>query len=262
MRPVSWMRGAVALSACLLAMHAQTPAQRTMGAPPPAAAPANAQPDSIETALRQYRSMWQKMSPAQQKAFLDQGGATPEQYERTLMDKSGTPPASGLAGAPRSTVNALDSLITSLQDLNAIRDGNLVRVQADGCPREIATRLADLRGRLQQDRNELAGADAPSGPVARPKDVPGSVPADPMSLANNWFKQPPLDKSPARPADTRESKLLADVLAGSPAPASPGRVPDPKSAAAGEREKELHEEIARIEAEIVQLSAACATPGK
>jgi hypothetical protein len=266
MRP-EFLKGIVLLSACLVTIHAQTPVERTMGGQPPSAAPVNEQPDSVESALRQYRSMWQKMSPAQQKAFLDSGGATPEQYEHSLRSKGAATPASGRApqGDPRATVNALDSLTTSLQDLNAIRDGNLVRVQTDGCPREIASRLTDLRGRLQQDRSELAGRDAPAGAGARPKDASASASADPMSVANNWFKQPPAEKSSARPAeppaDSRESKLLADVLAGQPA-ASPAKPLDPKLPVSQQREKELREEITRLEAEIAQLSTACTTPDK
>jgi hypothetical protein len=211
--------------------------------------------------------MWQKMSPAQQKAFLDSGGASPEQYEHTLRSKGATAPTAGRApqGDPHATVNALDSLVTSLQDLNAIRDGNLVRIQTDGCPPEIASRLADLRGRLQQDRNELAGSNGPIEAKVQPKDASGSAPVDAISLANNWFKQPPAEKSPARPAeppaDSRESKLLADALAGQPAPAPPARGPD-QSPAGQQREKELQEEIARIEAEVAQLSTGCATHGK
>jgi hypothetical protein len=213
--------------------------------------------------------MWQKMSPAQQKAFLDSGGSTPEQYERMLRTKgqSAPPAAATLAGRPastdqRSTADALDSLTTSLQDLNAIRDGNLVRVQKDGCPPEVTSRLADLRGRLRRDEADLAGVEA-QGSVAPPVKERANA-ADPMAIANDWYKQPQqTEKESKRSAEpggeTKESKLLADVLTAGPSTAGPAHHVDPKSPEAQQRQKELEEEIARLKAEIAQLSGACAT---
>lgn len=250
----------------------QAQVQRTMGAAPAAAQSSSPQSDTVDNLLRQYRSMWQKMSSAQQKAFLDSGGATPEQYERTLRTKglSAVPPsphpaASGgrqVQGDPRSTENALDSLVTSLQDLNAIRDGNLTRVQKDGCPPEVTSRLADLRGKLQQDEAELTGTEAPKAAGVAAKDRP--APGDAMAIASDWFKQPAkAENAPAAAAsssgDARESKLLADALSGpAPAAASARRI-DPKSPEAQQRQKDLETEIAGIKAEITQLSGACAT---
>jgi len=212
--------------------------QRTMGVASPAANAADSQPDPIDGLLRQYRTMWQKMSAAQQKAFLDSGGTTPEQYERTLRSK-GTPAAPAAREtqtAPRATVDVLDSLTTSLQDLNAIRDGNLARVQKEGCPPEVASRLADLRSRLRQ-------ADPP-----QPKDRAAA--GDPMAIASDWFKQAPKAEAPLPGADTHDGKLLDNVLGESAA------------RPAETRRKDTEEEIARIKAEIAQLSGACGALGK
>jgi hypothetical protein len=219
-----------------------------MNAPPPAAG-VPSQPDAIDNVLRQYRTMWQKMSPAQQKSFLDSGGATPEQYERTLRAKgpSAIPPAPATPSNrqappdPRATSDAIDSLTTSMQDLNAIRDGNLVRVQKDGCPPEVASRLTDLRGRLRQKETELAGGDGA---------VPAKEPAgsgDALAIAGDWFKRPQAaEKLPEAAADTKESKALADVL-----PTAPAQRAESKP-------KGLEEEIARLKGEIGKLSATCA----
>ena len=83
------------------------------------------------------------MTPAQQKVFVQHGGRTPEDYER-MMRGSASQFAPGGAGSPRNTApvrasdprdaakainpSDLDSISKSLQDLNAIRDGNLGRV--------------------------------------------------------------------------------------------------------------------------------------
>jgi hypothetical protein len=219
-----------------------------MNAPPPATGSPN-QPDAIDNVLRQYRTMWQKMSPAQQKSFLDSGGATPEQYERTLRAKgpSAIPPAPATPSSrqappdPRSTSDALDSLTTSMQDLNAIRDGNLVRVQKDGCPPEVTSRLVDLRGRLHQKETELAGGDA----AVPAKESAGG--ADARTIAGDWFKHPQAaEKRPEAAEDTKESKLLADVLPTAPAPR------------AETKPKDLEEEIAQLKGEIAKLSVTCA----
>lgn len=261
--PLLWIIMPVVFVSMPPVARGQAAVQRTMGTTP-SAAPSGSQSDSIDNLLQQYRGMWLKMSPAQQKAFLDSGGSTPEQYERTLRSKgmSGLPPTPVPAGRaaqsdPHVTVNALDSLTTSLQDLNAIRDGNLVRVQKDGCLPEVASRLVLLRGRLHQDESKLSGGAALAGTADSPKNRPSS---DPMAIASDWFKETPKEAnstgSPSAPAaDTHESRLLDSVLVASPAQAElhPAAV---KPAEPQDR-KELEEEISRTKAEIAQLSSAC-----
>jgi hypothetical protein len=249
--------------------QAQAVVQRTIGAASPSTTTTNTQSDAIDNLLRQYRTMWQNMSPAQQKAFLDSGGSTPEQYERVLRTKGLSALPAGPAPTtqaghhpsvdPRTTVDALGSLTTSLLDLNAIRDGNLVRVQKDGCPPEVTSRLADLRGRLGQDEADLVGVEFPAPVAAQAKELPNDT--DPMTIASDWYKQSKPGGAPSngtRAADTKEAKQLADVLAGGPT-ASPARRIDPKSPEAQQRQKDMEEEIAHIKSEIAQLSGACTT---
>ena len=71
-------------------------------------APALAAPNASSDALEKYREMWRKMSPAQQKAFVDSGGYTPEQYERLLKPKGA---ASGPGGSadPRTKIESESS---------------------------------------------------------------------------------------------------------------------------------------------------------
>lgn len=236
--------------------------------------------DAADNMLRQYRTMWQKMSTAQQKALLDSGGSTPEQFERTLRTKGLSAPSANAEpmmppdrqspAQPHTAADALDSLTTSLQDLNAIRDANLSRVQKDGCPPEVTSRLTDLKGKLRQAEAELNGVAAPlpaSSQVARRVGA-----GDPTAIAADWYKQTLPDQPEAaraggssvnRPGETggdnRENKLLSDVLPGGPTLAGPQRNMDPKSTEVLQRKKDSEEEIARIKAEIAQLSGACAS---
>jgi hypothetical protein len=272
-----WMLVTVAsLASTPQSVRGQTSIQRTITSSPSSITAPNNAPDPIDGMLRQYREMWQKMGPAQQKAFLDAGGSAPDQYERTLRTKglSAVPPAPvplsrQTPSDPRAAVNALDSLTTSLQDLNAIRDGNLGRVQKDGCPPEVTSRLADLRGKLRQYETELTGVEAPAPSPSQAKERPGLT--DTMAIANDWFKRSPQDQpetlgqgagnpsSLRNEADTNnhESKLLAGVLSSAPAAAAPERRMDPKSPEALQKQKALEEEIALLKVEIAQLSGAC-----
>ena len=219
----------------------QTP-QRTMVSAPPSAQPTpSATPDPSATALEKYREMWRNMTSAQQKAFLDSGGQTPEQYERTLKQKA---PQS--SRSDRGIDPTMDALSKSLQDLNAIRDGNLGRVQKDGCPPEVASRIADLKGRLLGYESELNGAQPQAVAAVQPRESSG--PADPLGLAADWYK-PAAVPEPAGTRASRQSKMLGEVLAGVPTAAPPGR---PAGA--------IEQQIAATKLEIEQLSGACIAP--
>jgi hypothetical protein len=127
--------------------------------------------------------------------------------------------------APANPTGTMDSLSNSLQDLNAIRDGNLNRVQKDGCSAETAARLTELRGKLRQLDTE--SVDAPA-------------------LAADWFKPAPVKQEEQ---SERENRLLDAVLPGTvAAPAKP----------AVQRPKANEEELARLRSEFARLSAACA----
>jgi hypothetical protein len=196
-------------------------------------APASAAPDGADNALEKYREMWRKMTPAQQKAFVDSGGYTPEQYERLLKQKgSGAPVDPG-----RKIDPAMDSLNKSIQNLDTIRDANLGRVQAENCPPEVAARIADLKAKLQAYESEPSGVPAPI--AARPREA--GNPVDPLAIAADWYK--PGSGIPPATRASQQSKLLADVLPS--AEALPART-------------QAHElEIARTRTELEQLSGAC-----
>ena len=146
-----------------------------------------------------------------------------------LAQQSQQPPVRKPPAAPANPTGTMDSLSNSLQDLNAIRDGNLTRVQKDGCSAETAARLTEFRGKLRQLDAETVDAQA---------------------IAADWFK-PAVVKQEDQ--SERESRLLDAVLPGAAAaPAKP----------AAQRPKANEEELARLRSEIARLSAACAAVGR
>ena len=169
-----------------------------------------------------------------------------------VAPKTTPPPAATPPRTPAEAGNAagaLDSLSNSLQDLNAIRDANLTRVQKDGCPPEVSARLADLRSKLRQNEAELSGEAPAKAPL------PQKAGADPEAIASGWFKRPQQDRpetvsqAPVS-ASTRETKMLADVLPDAPAPAA-------KSKAPARPREDVEDEIAHLKAEITRLSGSC-----
>jgi hypothetical protein len=263
---------------------AQTPPpQRTMVSRPETTAPGDSSGASsaMAAAMERYREMWNKMSATQRQAFVNAGGSTPERYERSLKQRGNSFVADG-EGAAQQTVersrktpdsgnpidsNAFDSLSKSLQDLSSVRDGNLWRVQKDGCPPEIASRMADLRGKLETYELELNGAEsaAPAGAGASSREKRGST--DRLAIAADWFKSP-ADKETSTPGsgapggNSRESKLLDAALAGNGSAVAPESRIAPKSAETERTRKAAEQDIARIKGELAQLSGACTAPKK
>ena len=239
-----FIRSSFAVAVLVAAAQGQTRTdtpQRTILTTPPSvhsdAAPASpsAPPDAADSALEKYREMWRKMTPAQQKAFLDSGGYTPEQYERQLKPKG-----SGPAGAstPRNADTMMDSLNKSIRNLDTVRDANLGRVQSESCPPEVAARIADLKAKLQSYES---GGSAPTPVSTRP--VTNVTAADPLAIANEWYKPAAASMSSDRVA--QQNRLLAEVLpSGTPVP----------------RPQVSEQELARTKAELEQLSGACAAP--
>lgn len=204
--------------------------------------PASSKPDATDSALEKYREMWRKMTPAQQKAFIDSGGYTPEQYERLV--KSKTESGAGGGDPQRRVDPAFDSLNKSLQNLDTIRDANLGRVQEQNCPPEVAARISDLKSRL---RSYESGYDGAADPGAAPARAPAnSNPPDPLAIATDWFKASQAPE-PVISAE-QQSKLLADVL--------------PRAQAGPEKRQVGQQEIAGVKAELEQLSGACGAPAR
>lgn len=247
-----------------------TPPQRTITTRPDStvssdAKPASGTPTNPAAALEQYRQMWQRMTPAQQKAIVSAGGPTPEQFERTLMGRGATSvKGANAASAPdprAADSGSLDALSKSLQDLNAVRDGNLSLVQKDGCAPELASRIADLKAKLRSDEFELNGTEPAAAPPTDTRMPEKGNAADPMAVASDWFKHPGDPKQTARPEDssrTRESSQLDAVLSGTQAPAAAERRVDPKSPEAEQNRKAIEADMARVKSELEQLSGACA----
>ena len=277
----------VLLSLAFTTVAQTPPPQRTMVSRPEGAVPADtngASSSATAAALEKYREMWNRMSAPQRQAFVNAGGSTPEQYERSLKQRGNSfaPAGDGAAqssgersrkAAPDSgnpmDSNAFDSLSKSLQDLSAVRDGNLWRVQKDGCPPEIASRMADLRGKLETDEFELKGGESSTAPAAGAgsKDKTGST--DRLTIAADWFKHPADSEAPtlvaasgATDLNSRESKLLEAALAGNRSTAATASPADPKSPEGERTRKAAEEDIARIKAELAQLSGACTAPKK
>ncbi len=259
---------------------AQTPPpQRTMVSRPETSGPADSSgagsSSAMAAAMERYREMWNKMSASQRQAFVNAGGSTPEQYERSLKQR-GNGFVAG-EGAAQQTVersrktpdsgNPIDSNAFDSQDLSSVRDGNLWRVQKDGCPPEIATRMADLRGKLETYELELNGVEssAPAAAGASSKEKRSST--DRLAIAADWFKSP-ADKEASTPGsgapggNSRESKLLDAALAGNGSAVTPESRIAPKSAETERTRKAAEQDIARIKGELAQLSGACTAPKK
>lgn len=157
--------------------------------------------------------------------------------------KGANPPASSRADSA-----AFDSLSKSLQDLNVIRDGNLSLVQKDGCAPELASRIADLKAKLNAPDSSVA-AHATAKPQEKTSDT------DPMAVANDWFKPASTSKQTA-PRSTRESSLLDAVLRRTPA--APERPAEPDAPGGGQNQKLSDAEMVSVKSELEQLSSACA----
>jgi hypothetical protein len=214
----------------------------------------------IARSVENYRQMWRKMKPAQQKQMLQMGGATPEQYERMLRGGlAGGTPHAGSAPADKSTApdynrgadaGALDSLGQSLIDLNAIRDANVARLQKDGCPPEVAARIADLRGRLARMEGESNGHGEPAQSAAAARRTSGAVALD---VAANWFKADDRTETGGDAgAGPSPSTLLDSVL-----PEGDGSRPKPRPGDEAARRRTQEAGMAQIKAELAQLQGTC-----
>jgi hypothetical protein len=263
------MKISILLLSLLVPADAQTSVQRTIGSAPPqetsGRAVAGASSDAqIRAAVAAYRKSWDQMSDKVRKSILSHGGQTPEQYERLLRQGSTRIPAAvnGAEQSPKSADSDLDldvlhTMKTSTQDLNIIRDGNLRRVQTPGCAPELASRIADLKSRLELQESSLRVEETP--PETAPRKTAARAGSS-AAVADDSFKAP--TRSPAssptsgETADTKNSQL--DAVLG----LSTGETPAVKPAAAkpadnGVDRKQAELEIARIQAELDRLTSAC-----
>jgi hypothetical protein len=251
--------------------------QRTMETAPPesspgtAAAMAGGDDAYVRSAVETYRRSWEGMSARTRKMLLSHGGQTPDQYERNLRQRlavngqhTGTASASPTATAPNGgmstaesgrqlNLDVLNTMKTSAGDLNAIRDGNLQRVQKGGCAPEVALRLAELKGRLAAQENELRG---PAGAGEPPKGAAGRS-GSAAPLPGEWFKSS-AEQQPrtGEPRDAANQQL--DAVLGTNTRETGPAEPAAAKPADAERRKQAEAEIALTRAELDGLAGACA----
>ncbi len=178
------------------------------------------------------------------------GQSTTDAPKRTLFDSKGAtlkkpePPAADVA-KPRETAapenargaseRALDSLGTSTENLNEIRDSNVRRLTGDGCAPEVSARIADLRTRLQM----ATGAPDVAVKSSNVREDSGSAT---LAMASNWFKSGSAGSSLI--AKDKSNELLDSVL-----PDSPARKPADSRAE--------YRDAAGLKSEIEHLLATC-----
>jgi len=105
----------------------------------------------------------------------------------------------------------MNTVLSSTEDLNSIRDAYLRRLSGDGCAPDVAVRAAELRSRLHDDAAN-AGTQRSSADIERAM----------LALASDWYAKP-LGEAPAAAAATREAeraKLLDAALAPADSPAA------------------------------------------
>jgi hypothetical protein len=246
-----WMAAAQSAGTSNAPQPAWTPAPRQGG-------PNGMSEAQIARAVENYRQTWRKMKPDQQKRTIQMGGFTPEQYERMLRgglaagaQGAGTAAADKAAGPDYNRgpdAGTLDSLGQSLIDLNAIRDSNVGRLQKDGCPPEVANRIAELRGKLARLEGEPGGHADPAQANAPVRRTSG---ADALDTAANWFKAD--DHADAAGAAGPSSGALLDSVL----PGGEATRPKPLTGDAAARRKTQEDGAAQIKAELAQLQGAC-----
>ena len=157
--------------------------------------------------------------------------------QRTIMENrvtKGKDTDKAQQPAPTSE-RAIDSLLTSTEDLNSIRDGYVRRLAGDGCRPDIAIRVAELHSRLDESG---AGRAASAGSQQTNFEMEGAL----MILAAGWYEAH-AEAAPTRVnRDAERAQLLDMVLSHGDAPA--------ETAAAGT-------DRAQWKAELDRLLATC-----
>ena len=199
---------------------------------------------SVRWCVPVFLAAFASLVPAQ----TQPGQAAPQ---RTILDNRVTHGPSGEQGkeqrppsdgAPGRTV---ESLLNSTEDLNSIRDGYLRRLAGDGCPPDVAIRVADLRARLSEGGSPSGGArraarDNDAAQDESSAELEGSL----LLLAAQWNQARP-EATPAKASagrDSERARLLDMVL--SPA--------DPRAAAT-----QPGADAASMKTELDRLLAGC-----
>jgi hypothetical protein len=119
-------------------------------------------------------------------------------------------------GVPGQT---LDSVLWSTENLNLIRDGFLRRLSGDGCPPDVAARVADLRAQLHEGETRHGGVPAAAEkPAAASERSSAELESALFVLASTWYtkRSPDTAAGTARASADQEAEragLLEAVLA-------------------------------------------------
>ena len=139
-------------------------------------------------------------------------------------------------------------------------------MQKDACPPEVAARLADLKAKLLGDESELNPGARPvaAAPGASLSESENSARAEASRLASDWFRRP-AEQAPGASTASKGNPATAKLLDSGALPinenaAVPASGIDPKSPEAEQKRIAVEQDIARVKAEIEQLSGACAPP--
>ena len=167
----------------------------------------------------------QASSEIPKRTIYDSNNQAPKLVKTTAPSTDAAKPSSAV-GSNNSRVassRALDTLSSSTEDLNVIRDGNVRRLTTGGCGPEVSARIADLAVRLRALGVSVDGLKA-SG--AGGNASPGSESAS-LALAGDWFKRPG-DTSSAGQGSAAQGKdqkeaLLDSVLPSAKSPAATGQ---------------------------------------
>lgn len=105
---------------------------------------------------------------------------------------------------------AMQSILSSTEDLNAIRDAYLSRLSGDGCSPDVAARVAELRAQLGE-KPESRGPGPRAGTQRSAADLQASM----LALAADWYNRRPVEASALASTASRDAeraKLLEAAL--------------------------------------------------
>ena len=132
--------------------------------------------------------------------------------QRTILDNRVTQGKSNdhapeRANAPDRTI---DSLLTSTEDLNSIRDAYLRRLGGDGCRPDVAIRVAELRARLDQTGTNRDRSQTTAAAIQQTNaEMADSL----LVLASGWYQPRAEGTAPKANPERERSQLLDQVLA-------------------------------------------------
>lgn len=111
------------------------------------------------------------------------------------------------ANAPDRTI---DSVLSSTEDLNSIRDAYLRRLGGDGCRPDVAVRVAELRARLDQTGTNR---DRPQMTAAVIQQTSAEMADSLLVLASGWYQARGESATQRANPERERAQLLDQVLA-------------------------------------------------